>query len=178
MKKNLPVTQNERVLAEGTELVSATDTKGRITHANPAFVEISGFAEDELVGSNHNIVRHPDMPPAAFQNLWDTLKRGRPWMGVVKNRCKSGDHYWVDAFVTPSLDGDDIVGYESVRVAPQRATVARAEALYKTLSGGNRPRFRLPTLSLAQRLSAGFALTSGLAIFGAAATMSLPLAGA
>ncbi len=155
MKRNLPVTQQEQRLPEDTELVSATDTKGVITHANQAFVDISGFSCDELVGSSHNIVRHPDMPPAAFQNLWDTLHQGRPWMGVVKNRCKNGDHYWVDAFVTPSIENGKVAGYESVRVAPEADAVSRAEALYRQL--GKPQRFTLPHLPLAARLGAGFA---------------------
>ena len=167
MKKNLPVTQKEKLLAKGVELVSATDVKGITTHANQAFVDISGFGQDELVGTNHNIVRHPDMPPAAFQNLWDTLKSGRSWMGVVKNRAKSGDHYWVDAFVSPSFEGDKIVGYESVRVAPEKEAVARAEALYKTLWSGPK-RLRLPTLSLQQKLAIGLVATAATGIFGAA----------
>lgn len=127
MKKNHPVTNHSIELPPGAELVSATDTKGVVTHANPVFVDVSGFSADELIGTSHNVVRHPDMPPAAFADMWDTLKRGRPWMGIVKNRAESGDHYWVDAFVTPSTEGDRVVGYESVRVRPEAEVVARAE---------------------------------------------------
>ncbi len=167
MKKNLPVTDTQRPLPADTELVSATDTKGVITHANQAFVDIAGFGLDELVGHSHNVVRHPDMPPAAFENMWERLKKGQSWMGVVKNRCKNGDHYWVDAFVSPSLEGDKVVGYESVRVSPDAQTVARAEALYKKLwKAGKTP--RLPRPSLAQKLGIGFALVAAVGIFGGA----------
>ncbi|MEJ2687868.1 MAG: PAS domain-containing protein, partial [Gammaproteobacteria bacterium] len=89
MKINLPVTGNERTFSENEHLLSLTDLKGIITYANRNFIEISGFPAEELQGRNHNIVRHPDMPPAAFDDLWTTLKAGKPWMGLVKNRCKN-----------------------------------------------------------------------------------------
>ena len=101
MKINLPVTEQERHVTPGQELVTQTDLKGRITYVNPAFIQVSGFSEDELVGHNHNVVRHPDMPQEAFEDLWSTLKLGRPWCKMVKNRCKNGDFYWVKANVTP-----------------------------------------------------------------------------
>ncbi len=161
MKRNLPVTDKEIILPQGIEVVSSTDTKGVVTHANQAFVDISQFSPEELLGTSHNIVRHPDMPPAAFKNLWDTLHTGRPWMGVVKNRAKNGDYYWVDAFVTPSLDGDNIVGYESVRVKPRAEDVARAETLYKKLWNPGKPLFRLPSLGLTGKLTLGLSATAG-----------------
>jgi len=95
MRKNLPVTQREWVLRDGMVIVSRTDLKGRITYVNEDFIEASGFTESELIGEPHNLVRHPDMPPEAFRDLWETLKRGNPWTGMVKNRRKNGDHYWV-----------------------------------------------------------------------------------
>jgi len=101
VKTNLPVTQQEVPFPAQRYLVSRTDLKGVITHANDAFVDISGFTREELLGSSHNIVRHPDMPEAAFADLWQTVKAGLPWHGLVKNRCKSGDHYWVRAYVVP-----------------------------------------------------------------------------
>jgi aerotaxis receptor len=131
MKKNLPVTQNERRMSEGSEIVSTTDLKGIITDCNDTFVEISGFTREELIGTSHNIVRHPDVPPAVFANLWDTVKAGRPWMGIVKNRCKNGDHYWVDAYVTPILENGQITGYESVRVNAPQDRIDAAEKLYR-----------------------------------------------
>ncbi|MBL0124641.1 MAG: PAS domain-containing protein [Betaproteobacteria bacterium] len=115
MRKNLPVTQTEIQLGDDTLIVSITDLKGRITYVNKDFLEISGFTESELMGSAHNIVRHPDMPPEAFQDLWDTLKAGRPWKGYVKNRCKNGDYYWVEAHATPMWDDNKVTGYLSAR---------------------------------------------------------------
>ncbi|MEO6352124.1 MAG: PAS domain-containing protein [Oxalobacteraceae bacterium] len=105
MRQNLPITSVEYVLVKGTSLVSKTDTKGRITYVNPAFIEVSGFTENELIGAPHNIVRHPDMPPEAFSDLWETLKSGIPWTGLVQNRSKNGDYYWVLANVTPLIVG-------------------------------------------------------------------------
>jgi aerotaxis receptor len=174
MKKNLPVTQREKTFHQESELVSATDTKGVITHANEDFVSISGFSLDELSGTSHNIVRHPDMPPAAFENLWDRLKKGKPWMGVVKNRCKDGDHYWVDAFVTPSFDGDELVGFESVRVRPEAKTVARAEAIYKKLWVGN-ARFGIPGFGIVQKLALGFSVVAAIGIFAGALVTESPI---
>jgi len=135
MKNNQPVTQREHTLGSD-QLMSTTDLKGVITDVNDAFVRVSGFSREELLGHAHNLVRHPDMPPAAFAQLWAALKQGKAWMGLVKNRCKNGDHYFVDAHVTPVFDGDRVVGYQSVRVAPEREVIRRAEALYTQLNQG------------------------------------------
>ena len=132
MKSNLPVTQREVDYAESKVFVTKTDTKGVITYTNDSFVEISGFSREELVGNNHNLVRHPDMPEWAFKSLWDTVKSGHPWRGIVKNRSKNGDHYWVRATVSPITDHGNVVGYLSLRKKPTRAEVAAAEALYKS----------------------------------------------
>ena len=136
MKNNGPVTQREKPFLSGRYIASKTDLRGIITYANDAFVEISGFSREELIGKSHNIVRHPDMPPAAFEDLWKTVKSGRPWRGIVKNRCKGGDHYWVEAFVVPMKKNGQIVGYMSVRSEPTRAQIQQAEALYQQINAG------------------------------------------
>ncbi len=140
MKKNYPVTGVEKNYPDSTVIISETDLKGRITHVNEDFISVSGFSREELMGASHNIVRHPDMPPAAFADLWVTLKQGKPWMGIVKNRCKNGDHYWVDAFATPIYTDGRISGYQSVRVKPERELVERAERLYQNINAGKLPR--------------------------------------
>ena len=136
MKINQPVTDIERHMKEGTILVSKTDLKGAITYCNKDFVEISGFDYSELLGKNHNIVRHPDMPPEAFQDLWETVQSGRPWSGVVKNRCKNGDFYWVKANVTPLTHNGRVTGFMSVRTPPSRDEVMAAERLYQEINAG------------------------------------------
>ncbi|WP_286239152.1 methyl-accepting chemotaxis protein [Neptuniibacter halophilus] len=136
MKINEPVTDREVKLRPGQELVSITDLKGIITYANPDFIEISGFSHAELIGKNHNLVRHPDMPPAAFKDLWDTLHLGRPWSKLVKNRCKSGDYYWVKANVTPVFKNGQITEYMSVRTRPSEQEIAAASAAYARLGRG------------------------------------------
>ncbi len=158
MKINLPVTGVEHELREGEFIVSTTDLKGITTYANEAFIRISGFSEEELIGKSHNIVRHPDMPPAAFADLWATLKAGKSWMGIVKNRCKNGDHYWVDAYVTPMYEHGQIVGYQSVRIKPSRDDVERAEKLYQNLMAEKPPLLRLPQPTMKQKLYGGTAI--------------------
>ncbi len=130
MRNNQPVTQREFPLSPDESLVSVTDLKGRITYVNPAFIHASGYAREELLGQPHNLIRHPDMPPEAFRDLWATLQAGQPWSAMVKNRRKDGDHYWVQANATPMFDGEQIVGYLSVRTVPSREAVQAAEALY------------------------------------------------
>lgn len=132
MKINLPVTQVEIDYPQNTIFVTKTDTQGIITQANDAFVEISGFSREELIGSNHNIVRHPDMPAWAFKNLWDTVKSGHPWRGLVKNRARSGDYYWVKATVSPIMSNGQVIGFMSYRQKPTRAEISSAEELYKS----------------------------------------------
>ena len=127
MKTNLPITQNEVPFPKGRYIVSRTDLKGIITYADDTFVDISGFTREELIGKNHNVVRHPEMPAAAFQDLWDTNKAGRPWRGMVKNRCKNGDYYWVDALVVPVRKNGETTGYMSVRHPPTRQQIAVAD---------------------------------------------------
>lgn len=132
MKKNLPVTQKELDYRDDEVLITRTDPKGIITYANDAFIKISGFSREELIGNNHNVVRHPDMPSWAFADLWLTVKNGHPWRGMVKNRAKNGDHYWVRATVSPIIDRDQVLGYLSLRKKPSRAEIAEAEALYRS----------------------------------------------
>ena len=136
MRVNLPITAREIRLAEGKTIVSTTDLKGRITYANPYFVDISGFTTAELIGADQNIVRHPDMPVEAFADLWHTIKSGEPWTGLVKNRCKNGDFYWVKANVTPVVEKGKAVGYMSVRTKPSAEEVAAAAALYARMRAG------------------------------------------
>ncbi|GAL02502.1 aerotaxis sensor receptor protein [Photobacterium aphoticum] len=123
----------EIVFPEGEQLVSTTDLNGVITYCNAAFCRVAGYQEHELLGQNHNIIRHADMPKGAFGDLWARLKEGKAWRGIVKNQAKCGRFYWVDAFVTPIYDNGQITGYQSVRVKPKSALVQRASGIYHTL---------------------------------------------
>jgi PAS domain S-box-containing protein len=158
--KNAYVSQKEVQFPNGTVLISKTDTKGIITYCDDEFERISGFTRAELIGKSHNIVRHPDMPPQAFKWLWDTLKEERPWRGMVKNRCKNGDHYWVRATVAPIIENGKIIGYVSVRKSPTRQQVAEAEAMYRELNQSGREivakneRFKIKNWSLKTKLQA------------------------
>ncbi len=157
MKVNLPVTENEVKLDDSTVIISTTDLKGQVTYVNDEFRKISGFSDQELLNSSHNIVRHPDMPPAAFENLWQTLKAGKPWMGVVKNRCKSGDFYWVNAYVMPIVKDGKVEEYQSVRYRPDKESLHRAEKLYQGLNAGKTPwRLRLPVLNIEKKIMLTF----------------------
>ncbi|HHQ4547515.1 TPA: methyl-accepting chemotaxis protein [Aeromonas veronii] len=127
-------------LPKDANILSTTSPQSHITYVNPDFIKISGFTEEELLGQPHNIVRHPDMPPAAFEHMWSTLKSGRSWMGLVKNRCKNGDHYWVSAYVTPIAKNGSIVEYQSVRTKPEPEQVLAAEKLYAQLRSGKAAR--------------------------------------
>ncbi|MDE1464943.1 methyl-accepting chemotaxis protein [Spartinivicinus poritis] len=162
MQKNHPVTGKEKSFSPDQRLISTTDLRGRITHCNDVFIDVAGFSRDELIGQPHNIIRHPDMPAAAFQNMWSYLKAGQPWMGIVKNRCKNGDHYWVNAYVTPIFDGDNIVGYESVRTCPTREQVNRAEQIYSSINRGKK-----------LKLNSLITLTEGTALLFLTATLVL-----
>jgi aerotaxis receptor len=138
VKKNLPVTDVETLLPEGEFIYSRTDLKGVIVEANEAFAHISGFRREEMIGQPHNMVRHPDMPEAAFADLWADLKAGRPWRGVVKNRRKDGGYYWVVANASPVRENGQVVGYQSVRSRPTREEVSAADAAYRRIRAGDR----------------------------------------
>jgi len=139
MRNNGPVTGREVRLSAQDELVSSTNTRGDIEFSNDTFCRIAGYSQDELLHKPHNIIRHPDMPPAAFAMLWTAIKAGQPWMGIVKNRCKNGDHYWVDAYVTPLRQSGQIYGYESVRVKADESIIQRADQVYTRLNQGKSP---------------------------------------
>ena len=136
MRLNQHVTQRAYELTEGMTLLSTTDTQSHLSYANAAFVTVSGFSRDELMGQPHNIVRHPDMPPEAFADMWATLKAGQSWTALVKNRRKNGDHYWVCANATPIQGASGVSGYMSVRTKPSSEEVAEAETLYRTFREG------------------------------------------
>ncbi|WP_136255293.1 methyl-accepting chemotaxis protein [Onishia niordana] len=151
MRNNQPVTQREVELKDDDFLISRTDTKGRITYANPAFIEISGFSKEELIGAPHNLVRHPDMPTAAFANMWETLKAGEGWSGFVKNRRKDGDHYWVHASVTPIIEDGNVVGYASLRVKADREAIEKADQSYALIREGRGKHLMLERGNLRRR---------------------------
>ncbi|MDD1643552.1 MAG: PAS domain-containing protein [Methylococcaceae bacterium] len=126
-------TDIETPYPDGKLIVSATDKSGVITHVNKAFIEMSGYTEDELINAPHSILRHPDMPPAAFKDLWDTVNRGEKWQGFVKNLRKDGGYYWVKATVIPNIRNGEVVSYTSVRRKPSRTKVDACIQLYPTL---------------------------------------------
>lgn len=154
MRKNLPVTETEIEFLEGTKITSKTDLKGIITYVNEDFLRISGYTEQELLGQPHNLIRHPDMPKEAFQDLWDTVKNQNSWVGVVKNRCKNGDYYWVDANVSPIYEEGKHIGYMSVRTKATREQIRNAELLYGKMNSGTwKPKIKVGMIS-------GFSLSS------------------
>jgi len=136
MKINMPITNVEHALAETDSIVTKTDLEGIITYANEDFIQISGFTKEELIGSPHNIIRHPDMPAEAFEDLWTSMKAGLPWTGIIKNRCKNGDFYWVSANVTPYYENDRLAGYMSVRSKPSQDQVAEVTDAYRKFREG------------------------------------------
>jgi aerotaxis receptor len=163
MKTNLPVSKTETVLQESAILISRTDLKGVITYVNQDFSNISGFSANELIGESHNMVRHPDMPPAAFADLWQTIKKQKLWNGTVKNRCKNGDYYWVEANVTPIIENGSVVGYISVRTKPSKRRIEEASTLYAGIKSGQltlKPGVfhRMSNLSIKLKLIAAVAL--------------------
>jgi aerotaxis receptor len=134
MRSNHPITQREHEFEGREMLVSTTDRRGVMTHCNHAFAQVSGYEVDELIGQPHNMIRHPDMPASVFKDMWATIGHGKPWTGMLKNRRKNGDHYWVMANVTPMMEDGKPGGYMSVRTQPTREQVEQAQALYATLA--------------------------------------------
>lgn len=169
------ITNREIDYPESMVFVTKTDTKGVITYANDSFVEISGYSHAELIGSNHNIVRHPDMPRWAFADLWDTIKSGHPWRGIVKNRAKSGDHYWVRATVSPIIVDNTVVGYMSLRRKPGKEEIAQADKLYRLGHPPKKRRTLLDWFSLLQ-LKTKLHLSVQLVMFGILVFVSLLMA--
>lgn len=161
MRRNAHIIDQEVNLSKHQQLVSTTDRRGVITYVNEDFVDISGYSEAELMGKNHNIVRHPDMPKAAFADLWACLERGQDWRGAVKNRCKDGRYYWVDAHVTAITEHGKVIGYQSVRHPLAADVKQRASAAYKKIQSSG----KAPT-ELSVRSKVMFALLSWLAVIG------------
>lgn len=157
MRINNPVTDKEIRFPNDFNLLSTTDTRGIIKYASDEFCKIAGYSREELVGQPHNMVRHPSMPPAAFQNMWDYIRSGRSWMGLVKNRSADGGFYWVNAFASPIKENGQIVEYQSVRMVPDRKAVDRAEEVYPLLLAGKTPfAMKIPKTRLWQRASMWF----------------------
>ncbi len=169
--QHMQISQHEQRFPATTKLISTTDTKGNIVHCNQAFIDISGYSREELIGQPHNIVRHPDMPAQAFKVMWEHLKAGKPWMGMVKNRCKNGDFYWVDAYVTPVTQDGKVIGYESVRSCPSRDHVEQANQLYRAINQNKHQSRPLP-LSLET-----ISLTLGIVLSIVLYLLALPTAG-
>jgi aerotaxis receptor len=163
------LSQKEVKIPQGSVLISKADTRGIITYANDMFVETCGFSREELIGKSHNIVRHPDVPPSVFKWLWDTLQTGRPWRGIVKNRCKNGDHYWVKATIAPIMDNGRVIGYVSVRSLPDLAEIHEAESVYRSLNESGKPvisrweRFKFKNWTIKSKLR--FSILAPLSVF-------------
>jgi aerotaxis receptor len=136
MRINLPITDSEYPIDDDTLILSTTDTKGRITFINPTFIEVSGYTEEELIGKAHNIVRHPEVPSEVFEDLWRTLKTGLPWTGLIKNRRKNGDYYWVLGNATPIKENGNVTGFLSVRTKPSRELIETVSPLYQQFIDG------------------------------------------
>ncbi|MDR9440526.1 MAG: methyl-accepting chemotaxis protein [Halomonas sp.] len=186
MRLNQPVTGREYPIGETQNLISRTDLKGRISYASPTFIEVSGFSHEELIGAPHNLIRHPDMPEAAFADLWRTIQAGHVWVGMVKNRRKNGDHYWVRAHVVPILEHGQVQGFTSVRVKPGEKEKGEAEEAYRRWREGKARGLRLargrivprgPRGWLAGRrlfgLQGGIVILAGLGLLGGAAGVGL-----
>ena len=157
------MTEQEYDYPESYNLISVTDPSSKIKYASPHFNEVAGYKEGELVGEYHNVVRHRDMPKAAFKDLWCHIQSGNNWMGMVKNQRNGGGYYWVDAFASPLKEDNEIVEYQSVRFKPKREYVERAEKAYETLNKGKTPfKLMLPKTRLWQRQTLSSILLIGI----------------
>jgi PAS domain S-box-containing protein len=163
MRRGQSILDKEVTFDDSQELVSTTDVRGVITYVNDVFCEVAGYARDELVGKNHNIVRHPDMPKEAFKDMWQHLEAGQSWRGIVKNLCKDGSYYWVDAFVTPIYEGSKLAGFQSVRVKPQPAQVQRAIKVYDDVKNG--AKVSSLTFGYKQKVAMFMAIVLSLAVY-------------
>ncbi len=143
MRKNLPVTDAEYPVTDDTLIVSRTDLKGRLTYVNEDFVDAAEFSTEELIGKAHNIIRHPDMPPETFENLWETLKAEKPWVGAIKNRRKNGGFYWVLATAFPNRENGQVTGYTSIRTKLPADQRAQAEDVYAAIREKKPHRYRI-----------------------------------
>ena len=161
-RRNQSIINEEVTFSDEEELVSVTDKRGVIKYVNSEFCRVAGFTSDELIGKNHNMVRHPDMPKAAFADMWSKLQAGKSWRGAVKNRCKDGRYYWVDAFVTPVFESGELAGFQSVRTTLSLSVKTRAESLYARLNNGER--IKEPMWSSHQFRLYGFILLSLIAL--------------
>ncbi|MFT2091559.1 methyl-accepting chemotaxis protein [Paraglaciecola sp. 2405UD69-4] len=171
------IIDQEELVSPSDELVSVTNTQGVIQYVNDPFCQVSGFSREELVGQNHNIVRHPSMPKAAFADLWSKLKSEQAWRGAVKNRCKNGKYYWVDAFVTPLYEQGSLIGYQSVRTTLTPEYKNKAETLYQQLNAG-KPQtsiFSQRKYADAAFITAGLALAAGTFYYPFLALLMIPL---
>ena len=168
--ENFPVTNVEYPIADDAMIVSKTDQKGKLVYFNKQFVDASGFTEAELLGQPHNIVRHPDMPSEAFEDLWTTIKTGMPWAGAVKNRRKNGDFYWVRASVTPIWEDGQIAGYMSIRTKLPAAQRTEAEQVYAQIREKRAHKYTVTAglirrRSIADSISSRFKMTIGRKIY-------------
>jgi aerotaxis receptor len=144
-KRTVDIIDQEVPFPDGRLIVSRTDTAGIITHFNQSFIDMSGYSKDELIGENHYILRHPDMPAAAFKDLWDTVQQGKKWHGYVKNLRKDGTYYWVHAIVIPNVREGKIVGYTSVRRKPSRKKINECIPLYAQMLAEEKEEQLCPT---------------------------------
>ena len=170
---------NGKAYSEDLNLISTTDPNSIVTYANSDFCKVSEFEQEDLLGKPHNVVRHPDMPKAAFKQLWQYIQSGNSWMGLVKNKCKKGGHYWVSAFVTPIKDEKGkVIEYQSVRTTPDKEQIKRADALYKNLKNNQEPKlFRFPFYNVNLVSSVLISLLFAILSFTTSSLNALPVAG-